>query len=79
MELWPFVSTEQGGSEVLRLADSCPKVAVESMEAADESSENRVSLSSTTQHESLIEPNLEKIVPETSENQLPMQASAKKG
>ncbi|GMN46797.1 hypothetical protein TIFTF001_015971 [Ficus carica] len=69
---------EQEGSEVLRLVDSSPKVAVKSKEAGDESSENRVSLSSTTQHESLLEPNLEKIVPETSENQLPMQPSVKK-
>ena len=76
LELWPFVSTEQEGSEVLRLTDSSPKVMVESKEAGDESSENRVSLSSTTQHESLLEPNLEKIVPETS---VPMQASVKKG
>lgn len=74
----PFFSTVQEES-VLSLDDSLPTVKVESNEEGDESSQNQICLSNSTEDESVLELKLEKIVPETSENQLPRQTSVRKG
>ncbi|EXC16765.1 hypothetical protein L484_013346 [Morus notabilis] len=63
---------------VFSLDDSLPKVKAESNEEGDESSQNQICLSNSTEDESVLETKLEKIVPETSENQLPRQASVRK-
>lgn len=73
-----FFSTVQEES-VLSLDDSLPTVKVESNEEGDESSQNQICLSNSTEDESVLELKLEKIVPETSENQLPRQTSVRKG
>ena len=75
--LGPLVSTEKQENEIT-LSDS-PKVKVGSNGEDGGSSENKqASLSNGTEHD-LIEPDMEKTVPESSENQLQKQISVEKG
>ncbi|KAL5542071.1 hypothetical protein UlMin_009781 [Ulmus minor] len=73
----PLASTEKQENEAT-LSDNSPKVKVGSNEEDGGSIENKqASLSNGTEHD-LIEPDMEKTVPESSENQLQKQISVEK-
>ncbi|POO02061.1 hypothetical protein TorRG33x02_018450 [Trema orientale] len=64
---------------VVFVLDDSPEVTAGSDEAGGGSSENQqLSLSNDAENESLIDPNIEEIAPESNENQLQRQASIKK-